>query len=108
MGLAQCARGYIVREIKENYEIGPDGQKILRGGTITRKRIGPDLAAIQFILTNLNPGKWRLKPAGIDESREEDPDLSMFSEKLLTELAGGIRTESKNETAQNAADPKHT
>lgn len=103
-GLAQCARGYIIRETKENYEIGSHGEKVWRGGTITRKRIGPDLAAIQFILTNLNPEKWQLKPSGISESNEEDPDLSMLSEKALEELAGLTRTDNhQNEnTPQNA------
>ena len=91
LGLAQCARGYVACEKKETFDIGPDGEKMLRGTVITRKRVGPDLAAIQFILTNLNPAAWQLKPSPIPLSAEEEPDLSELSVQTLEELAGWIQ-----------------
>lgn len=98
LGLAQCARGYLSYEKKETFEIGPDGEKILRGTVVTRKRVGPDLAAIQFILTNLNPSAWQLKPTAVSLPPEEDPDLSALSVQTLKELAGWIQ---KNPSEEN-------
>lgn len=97
LGLAQCARGYVVREVKSTYELGSDGHRTLRNEIVTRKRVGPDLAAIQFILTNLNPTAWQLKPAAVTVQPEEEPDLSALSVRALEELAGWIRNDNPHE-----------
>ena len=93
LGLARCARGYLVHEKKETFDIGPNGEKNVRSIVVTRKRVGPDLAAIQFILTNLNPTVWQLKPLATPPPPEEDPDLSALSEQTLEELAGWLQKE---------------
>ena len=102
LGLAQCARGYVACEKKETFEIGPNGEKILRGTVVTRKRVGPDLAAIQFILTNLNPAAWQLKPSAVSPPVEKEPDLSELSVQTLEELAGWIQKNAvEKKTAPN-------
>ncbi|MFQ8827756.1 MAG: hypothetical protein ACLR76_10515, partial [Alistipes sp.] len=57
--LARRMAGYTQKEIKTIYEYDPDGARRIKSETITRKQVGPDLAAITFALTNLDPQHWR-------------------------------------------------
>ena len=83
--------GYTLTENKKTYTY-ENGRKRVKDETISKKAVGPDLAAIQFVLTNLAPQQWSYKP----ETRENEvsdyadsdnkPDLSRLSEAALEEL----------------------
>lgn len=62
-GLARCVRGYTMQEVKRTYEPDPEGGRRLKSEVVTRRTIAPDLDAILFALTNLNPDRWQAKPA---------------------------------------------
>ena len=74
------------KEIKTIYEYDPDGTRRIKSETVIRKQVGPDLAAITFALTNLDPQHWRAKPeTGADAS---PADWSDWSDEALREIAG--------------------
>ena len=54
-GLARCVRGYTMQEVKRTYEPDPEGGRRLKSEVVTRRTVAPDLDAILFALTNLNP-----------------------------------------------------
>ena len=62
-GLARCVRGYTMQEVKRTYEPDPEGGRRLKSEVVTRRTVAPDLDAILFALTNLNPDRWQAKPA---------------------------------------------
>ena len=93
--LEKRIRGYLLKEVKTTYEYDGDGNKRIKNETITRKQIAPDLAAITFALSNLDPQRWRTKPAAgtscppDDNTADDDrPDLSGLSEQALREISG--------------------
>lgn len=88
--LAKKVRGYPTREIKTIYEYTADGEKRIKSETVVRKSVPPDLAAITFTLTNLDPEHWSAKPAATGQPFAELPqaDLSRLSEEALRELSG--------------------
>ena len=45
------------------YEPDPEGGRRLKSEVVTRRTVAPDLDAILFALTNLNPDRWQAKPA---------------------------------------------
>ena len=61
-GLARCVRGYTMQEVKRTYEPDPEGGRRLKSEVVTRRTVAPDLDAILFALTNLNPDRWQAKP----------------------------------------------
>ena len=84
--LARRMAGYTQKEIKTIYEYDPDGTRRIKSETVIRKQVGPDLAAITFALTNLDPQHWRTKPeTGADAS---PADWSDWSDEALREIAG--------------------
>ena len=84
--LARRMAGYTQKEIKTIYEYDPDGTRRSKSETVIRKQVGPDLAAITFALTNLDPQHWRTKPeTGADAS---PADWSDWSDEALREIAG--------------------
>ena len=48
---------------KRTYEPDPEGGRRLKSEVVTRRTVAPDLDAILFALTNLNPDRWQAKPA---------------------------------------------
>ena len=81
--------GYTQKEIKTIYEYDPDGTRRIKSETVIRKQVGPDLAAITFALTNLDPQHWRAKPeTGADASPADWSDWSDWSDEALREIAG--------------------
>lgn len=93
--LEKRIRGYLLKEIKTTYEYDGDGNKRIKSETITRKQVAPDLVAITFALSNLDPQRWRAKSAAgtdspPDENTSDDdrPDLSQLSEQTLREISG--------------------
>lgn len=81
--LARRMTGYTQKEIKTIYEYDPDGTRRIKSETVIRKQVGPDLAAITFALTNLDPQHWRAKPeTGADASPAD------WSDEALREIAG--------------------
>lgn len=90
-GLLKRVRGYAVREVKTTYEYDASGTKKVKSEVVTQKKQGPDLAAITFVLTNIDAQHWRVK--GFTDSEryvgsEALPDLSSWSDPELQELAG--------------------
>lgn len=90
-GLLKRVRGYAVREVKTTYEYDSAGEKRIKNEVVTRKRQGPDLSAIIFVLTNIDPQHWRAK--GFTEQDPalnpvSLPDFSALTDPELQELAG--------------------
>ncbi|MFQ8804966.1 MAG: hypothetical protein ACLR8Y_07585 [Alistipes indistinctus] len=52
-----------MQEVKRTYEPDPEGGRRLKSEVVTRRTVAPDLDAILFALTNLNPDRWQAKPA---------------------------------------------
>ena len=89
--LLRKVRGYVFREVKTTYEYDTTGEKKVKNEVVTRKRQGPDLAAIIFVLTNVDPQHWRAKGYTEQNSITDSvtsPDLSTFTDPELQELAG--------------------
>ena len=68
-------------------------EKRIRGYLL--KEVTPDLAAITFALSNLDPQRWRAKsaadtgsPPDNDTADDDRPDLSGLSEQALREISG--------------------
>lgn len=77
--------------MKTTYEYDTTGEKKVKNEVVTRKRQGPDLAAIIFVLTNVDPQHWRTKGFTEQNSISDSvtsPDLSAFTDPELQELAG--------------------
>lgn len=90
-GLLKRVRGYVVREVKTTYEYDSAGEKRIKSEVVTRKRQGPDLSAIIFVLTNIDSQHWRAK--GFTEQDQALnpvalPDFSALTDPELQELAG--------------------
>ncbi|MDL2230556.1 hypothetical protein LJB87_02040 [Alistipes sp. OttesenSCG-928-L06] len=88
--LTERVMGYTLTEQKKTY-VYENGRKKVKDEVVSKKEIGPDLAAIQFVLTNLAPQRWSGKPDtretdGYGLSADEKPDLSRLSEAALEEL----------------------
>lgn len=87
--LTQRVSGYMLEESKKTYTLSAEGQQILKDEVLIRKEIGPDLSAILFVLTNVAPAQWRMKPdEGPLTAPDSDPglDLNRLSEQALREL----------------------
>jgi len=86
--LKQRVSGYTHEESKTTYVYSAEGERVVKDETVTRKYIGPDLSAIQFVLTNLNPGQWNSKAGAKEETPGESAalDLSRLSQAALDEL----------------------
>lgn len=89
--LLRRVRGYVVREEKTTYEYDGAGEKRIKNEVVTRKRQGPDLSAIIFVLTNIDPQHWKAK--GFTEQDQALnpaalPDFSALTDPELQELAG--------------------
>lgn len=88
-GLIRRVNGCVLKEIKQTVEIDANGEKRIKSEIITRKQIAPDLSAIIFALTNINPDKWSAKPSNTASELcldEELIDLSSLSEQTLREM----------------------
>ena len=87
--LKRKVAGYVLSESKKTY-VYEKGRKRVKEEVLHKKEVGPDLSAIQFVLTNLAPLRWNYKPEGRENpalSPEEDkPDLSRLSQAALEEL----------------------
>lgn len=87
--LKQKVSGYILEESKKTY-LYEAGKKRVKDEVLVKKEVGPDLSAIQFVLTNLNPGQWSQKPDEKNSLQYNDtegkPDLSLLSQAALDEL----------------------
>jgi len=83
--------GYTLTENKKTY-VYENGRKKVKDEIVSKKEVGPDLAAIQFVLTNLAPQYWSYKPDARENEGpdgigfDERPDLSRLSEAALEEL----------------------
>ena len=81
--------GYLLTESKKTYGY-ENGRKKVKEEVIHKKEVGPDLSAIQFVLTNLAPARWHYKPEGREgfptSGPEAKPDLSRLSGAALEEL----------------------
>lgn len=92
-GLIRRVRGFMTSEKKITYERGAQGERIARGEVVTRKQVSPDLQAIIFTLSNLDPESWKAKPevaapqAGLNVSPEDEQAAAMGSDALRL-LAG--------------------
>lgn len=89
--LAKRIQGYVLKEVKTTYEFDAEGNKRIKNEVVTRKQVVPDLSAITFTLTNLDPQRWKTKPSSLTESDpdvEEKTDLSQLSESALREISG--------------------
>lgn len=102
--LMKCVAGYTAKEVKSTYEVDKEnGIKYIKSEVITTKTVPPELSAIIFALTNLNPAKWKAKPeasAGEKDSPGDPVDLKELSEATLKELSGYF--ERIQETKQSA------
>ena len=87
--LKEKISGYTLEESKKTY-IYEKGRKRIKDEVTSRKTVGPDLAAIQFVLTNLNPQQWSYKPDNREDpagqGQGDKPDLSRLSAAALEEL----------------------
>ena len=86
--LKRKVSGYTLEESKKTY-VWEQGRKRVKDETTVRKDVAPDLAAIRFVLTQLNPALWGLKPGergAADEEGSGMPDLSRLSQAALEEL----------------------
>ncbi len=61
-GLGKRSAGYTSREVKTTYELDATGQRTVKNQVVTSKQNPPDLEAIIFTLTNLEAGRWSVKP----------------------------------------------
>jgi hypothetical protein len=89
--LKQRVGGYTHEESKTTYAYNGEGERFVKDEVLTRKTIGPDLAAIQFVLTNLNPARWNARAGAKEEGGAADlpaVDLSQLSQAALDELNG--------------------
>jgi hypothetical protein len=88
-GLKQKISGYLLQESKKTY-IYEEGRRRVKDEVLTTKSVGPDLEAIRFVLTHLNPRLWEAKASAMEElsaaDREPAPDLSRLSQAALDEL----------------------
>lgn len=84
--------GHSVKEVKTTFEIDEDGSKRIKSEVVTAKTLPPELSAIIFTLTNLNPARWKAKPDGgiASVNPDDEVDLSKLSEEALKELSGYI------------------
>jgi hypothetical protein len=82
--------GYTTEERKTTYTVDADGARTVKDEVVICKEVGPDLAAIQFVLTNLDPVRWKQKPGegeGFDEPEAgEAVDLKALSDAAMQEL----------------------
>ncbi len=88
-GLKKRVAGYDATERKTTYEPAADGQQSVKSEIATTKHYPPDLNAIEFVLTNLDPQRWSAKPVattGETPSERATPDLSQLSDRALREL----------------------
>lgn len=85
--LKQKVTGYSIEESKKTY-VYDNGRKKVKDQTVVKKEIGPDWAAIQFVLTSLNPEQWskNADKKTNETDREWLPDLSKLSQAALDEL----------------------
>lgn len=58
--LAQAAQGYEYDETTTDI-INVDGMKVIKGQKVMKKRAQPNVAAAIFLLTNLEPERWKNK-----------------------------------------------
>jgi hypothetical protein len=82
--------GYTVEERKTTYIVDADGRRTVKDEVVVSKEVGPDLSAIQFVLTNLDPARWKQKPGedgtGGEPAAEETVDLKALSDAAMEEL----------------------
>jgi len=88
--LKERVSGFTLTESKKTY-VYENGRKRVKDETLNKKEVGPDLAAIQFVLTNLAPAQWSYKPdqresEAAGSGPDDAPDLSRLSEAALEEL----------------------
>lgn len=86
--LKQKISGYLLEESKKTY-VYEEGRRRVKDEVLTRKAVGPDLEAIRFVLSNLNPRLWSGKPQereGAEPESGGSPDLSRLSQAALDEL----------------------
>lgn len=82
--------GYTTEERKTTYTVDADGERLVKDEVVIVKEVGPDLSAIQFVLTNLDPVRWKQKPGEGELSGEpeaaESVDLKALSDAAMQEL----------------------
>ena len=87
--LKRKVAGYVLNESKKTY-VYEKGRKKVKEEVVNKKEVGPDLSAIQFVLTNLAPARWNYKPEGKESpalpGNDDKPDLSRLSQAALEEL----------------------
>lgn len=109
--LACCVRGYTLREEKTTFELDPMGEKQIKSLVVTRKKVAPDLDAIRFVLTNLNPQTWSVKPTVVpaaESDEEEELDLSSLSDEALELLRTLSTNPEHGKEEENLSTSRHT
>lgn len=88
--LLKKVAGYTTTERKTTWVVDADGERAVKDETTIIKEVGPDLSAIQFVLTNLDPARWKQKPgegdAAAEETAVETVDLKALSDAAMQEL----------------------
>jgi hypothetical protein len=88
--LQKKVAGYTVEERKTTYTVDTEGQRTVKDEVVVSKEVGPDLSAIQFVLTNLDPARWKQKPGedgtSGESAAEETVDLKALSDAAMQEL----------------------
>lgn len=59
--MANNAMGYDYEETRTEYKQGLLGKSEIKSKTVTKKHVAPNTAAGIFLLTNINPDKWKNK-----------------------------------------------
>jgi len=88
--LLKKVAGYTTTERKTTWVVGAEGERAVKDETVILKETGPDLSAIRFVLTNLDPARWKQKPgegdAATDAPAAETVDLKALSDAAMAEL----------------------
>ena len=66
------ATGYEVTETKREYKVNEQGELELTRATEQVKHVPGDLRAVEFWLTNREPGRWSKSPGEREDGGEEE------------------------------------
>ena len=88
--LRQRVRGFQIVESKTTFVMGADNILKVKERVDVTKDVAPDLAAIEFMLTNRDREHWQHKPevnsVNVEAEHCHNVDLSKLSEQALEEL----------------------
>ena len=82
-------------EIKKEFTVNKEGQKVLSKQTTTHKRIMPSITAIIFALCNRDPENWKNRVEGtlsgkIETESKQDVSLKSVPDDLLEKVIDAI------------------